>query len=41
MRWSGHVARMGERKMHIKVKGRENVEDIGVKGRIILERTFG
>jgi hypothetical protein len=46
MRWAGHVAGMGVMKMHTKfwldnVKGRGPSEDIGLHGRIILERILG
>jgi hypothetical protein len=42
MRWSGHVARMGEMRNAYKVlvgkcEGRDHSEDLGVDGKIILE----
>jgi hypothetical protein len=45
-RWTGHVARMGDKKCiqnfgWKNLKGRENLEDLGVDGKIKLERTLG
>jgi hypothetical protein len=42
VRWIGHVAYQGEMKMHTKLwsgiqKGRENLEDLDIDGRIILK----
>jgi hypothetical protein len=41
MRWTGHVTRMGKWELNIKFwsetpKGRDQSEDLGVDGRIIL-----
>jgi len=41
MRRSGHVARLGRRKMHTifwlgKLKGRDHLGDVGIDGKVIL-----
>jgi hypothetical protein len=43
MRWVGHVARIGDMRNTYKIlvgnqKGRDHMEDLGVDGKIILER---
>jgi len=45
MRWSGHVARMGERRGPYRVlvgkpEGKGHLGDPGVEGKIILRRIF-
>jgi len=46
MRWSEHVARMGEMEMRTQflsgsLKGRDHSEDLGIDGKIILECILG
>ena len=46
MRWAGHVARMGERRVVHRVlvwkpEGKRALGDLDVDGRIILRRIFG
>jgi hypothetical protein len=43
MRWVGHVASRGERRITYRIlvcrpEGREHLEDLGIDGRIILKR---
>jgi hypothetical protein len=46
MRWTGQVARMGEKKMHTifwleNLKGRDHLEEVGANRKIKLERILG